>query len=122
MKYYLQEALRLTELSTVKNQQHAAVCVIGGKIVSSGFNTREDPHTINVDNNRRVSYDFSMHAEVAAIRNLSPKINIKKVKLIVIRKEMKLSKPCEKCADVIRSSGIRNVYYSCDNSLVKFVL
>lgn len=51
--------------------------------------------------------------------NIPRDINPRHVKLIVVRKDMKLSKPCEKCMGVIRSSGIRNVYYSNNGRLEK---
>lgn len=70
----------------------------------------------------RINYEHSVHAEVAAILNLPRNVNIRKVKLIIVRKDMKLSKPCNICANVIKSSGIRNVYYSDNGVLVKYII
>lgn len=69
-----------------------------------------------------VNYERSIHAEVAAILNLPQNVNIRRVKLIVVRKDMKLSKPCDNCLKVIVSCGIRNICYSCDGELVKYDL
>lgn len=50
MKYEYR-ALMLAEMSTVKNHQHGAICVIGGKIVSEGYNINTHPHLIKVGEN-----------------------------------------------------------------------
>lgn len=115
---HVQKALMFAEMSTVKNQQHGAVCVVGGKIVCGGWNFNTDPHVIKIGQTK-CNYERSVHAEVAAILNLPKNISPNKVKLIVVRKEMKLSKPCDVCMEVIRSSGIRNLYHSDDGILVK---
>lgn len=69
-----------------------------------------------------VNYEHSVHAEVAAILNLPQGVNRRRIKLIVVRKDMKLSKPCDNCLKVILSCGIRNIFYSCDGKLVKYDL
>lgn len=115
---YAEEALIFAEMSTVKNHQHGAVCVVGKKIICGGCNINAVPHIIKIGN-IKYNYSYSIHAEVAAILNLPKNINTNRVKLIVVRKDMKLSKPCNICLDVIRSSGIRKVYHSNDGILVK---
>jgi deoxycytidylate deaminase len=45
---YVQEALEYADKSLSKKHQHGAVCVVGGKIVSGGCNSPEDPHLIKV--------------------------------------------------------------------------
>ena len=62
---------------------------------------------------------MSCHAEIAAIKKLPRGINMSKIKLIVVRKGMRMSKPCENCEKVIKCLGIKKVYYSCDGELVK---
>lgn len=67
-----------------------------------------------------VNYERSIHAEIAAILNLPKGVNMRRVKLIVVRKNMQLSKPCDNCLKVIISCGIRNICYSCDGELKKY--
>jgi deoxycytidylate deaminase len=67
-------------------------------------------------------YELSCHAEIDAIFKLPTGTNLRKVKLIVVREGMKMSKPCAICAPVIRALGIRKVYYSCEGRLERMVL
>jgi len=66
-----------------------------------------------------VKYDLSMHAEVAAILKLPEKINYRKITLIVVRKGLKMSKPCKLCTRVLEMLGIHKIYYSCEGTLIK---
>jgi len=47
---------------------------------------------------------------------------MRKVKLIVVREGMKMSKPCVICAPVLKALGVRKVYYSCEGRLEKMIL
>jgi cytidine deaminase len=67
-------------------------------------------------------YQLSRHAEIDAIFNLPPGTNMRKVKLIVVREGMKMSKPCVICAPVLKALGVRKVYYSCEGRLEKMIL
>ena len=60
-----------------------------------------------------------MHAEVAAILKLPPGTNLRKVKLIVVRSGMKMSKPCKLCDPLLHSLGINKIYYSCEGELIR---
>jgi cytidine deaminase len=64
-----------------------------------------------------VRYELSCHAEVAALMKVPPGTNMRRVKLLVVRKGMKMSKPCVRCQRVIEALGVRRVYYSCDGAL-----
>lgn len=66
-----------------------------------------------------IRYDLSVHAEIAAILRLPKNTNMRNVRLVVVRKGMKMSKPCSKCEPVLRWLGINKVYYSCDGELVR---
>lgn len=52
MNKYINHALELTEKSMVRNHQHGAVCVIGGKIISCGININSCCHVIKIGNNK----------------------------------------------------------------------
>lgn len=68
---------------------------------------------------KAIRYDFSLHAEVAAILKLPKNTNYRKVVLVVVRSGMKMSKPCDKCEPLIKALGIHKVYYSCEGDLVR---
>ena len=42
-----------------------------------------------------------------------------KVKLLVVKEGMKMSRPCPLCERAIRAVGIRRVYYSRDGAIEK---
>ena len=42
-----------------------------------------------------------------------------KCELIVVRRTMNNSKPCQRCLNIIKSYGIKRVYYSYDGKLIK---
>lgn len=44
----VEKALMFADMSCVKNHQHGAICVIGGKIVSGGCNVNTCPHVIKI--------------------------------------------------------------------------
>lgn len=44
---------------------------------------------------------------------------MRKITLVVVRNGMKLSKPCEKCENVIKELGIGKIYYSCDGKIMR---
>lgn len=89
--------------------------VKGGRIVSSGFNR------INVHNSRRGyrRYICSVHAEMAAIR---PNSFYDGCSLYVARigraGNYLLSKPCEHCLNLIKSVGIRKIFYTDSNGSI----
>ena len=60
-----------------------------------------------------------MHAEVSAIMKLPYGTNLRKVKLIVVRDGMRMSKPCKICEPLLLALGIKKVYYSCDGGLIR---
>ena len=46
--YMINLALEQTHKSLARDHKHGAICVIGGKIVSTGFNRPSDPYQIKV--------------------------------------------------------------------------
>jgi len=61
----------------------------------------------------------SKHAEIDAIMKLPRNINLNNLTMYVVREDMKMSKPCEKCSKVISGLGIKKVYYSCEGKMEK---
>ena len=60
-----------------------------------------------------------MHAEIDAILKLPQNTNYRKVKLLVVRDKLKMSKPCHLCDSVIKELGIKRVYYSNEGTIKK---
>tara|TARA_B110000114_G_scaffold185317_1_gene231812 strand:+ start:1069 stop:1698 length:630 start_codon:yes stop_codon:yes gene_type:complete len=117
--YYLQIAKEVATKSLL-NHQHGCVIVYKNKIVSSGYN--------RISNNNNKNYG-SLHAEIDAILNLVKmnKFQNKTIRnncsLYVIRikkgtKELKMSKPCEKCIHKIQKYNIGQTYYSTNDSFI----
>ena len=63
----------------------------------------------------------SIHAEIDAIMKISDHINKRKIKLVVVRDGLKLSKPCENCIRAIRGLGIHKIYYSDNGKIQRFI-
>lgn len=115
---YIHVALNYADKSIVKTHKHGAVCLIGGKVVSGGCNKPDEPHWIKCGN-KKFKYGWSLHAEIAAILKLPSGINMRKVKLVVVRQKMKMSKPCNICIPALKAIGINKIYYSCNGELVR---
>lgn len=110
-------AQRIARKST--HYQHRVSCVVyrGKEVIAVGFNQLKT-HTQSPDPWHTV------HAEFASLWGLS-KDDLKKAKIFVYRETVTghigLARPCEHCERMIRSLGIRKVYYSVDRDTVAMV-
>jgi|TARA_B110000046_G_C12628067_1_gene247485 tRNA(Arg) A34 adenosine deaminase TadA len=90
-----------------QNFKHGALLVKNRKIISQGHNrtTTKCP-----------SHMFSIHAEIAAIKQFSEKINIQNSHIYVVRinnqSSLADSKPCYNCQHFMKLHGISRVFYS----------
>ena len=96
---------------SILHHKHCAMCILGGKIKSIGFNYPDNKHIIKIKNNY-IKYCYTRHAEINAIFNLPTNTNYRRVKLIILRENMKMSKPCSLCHNVLNKLGIHKIYYS----------
>lgn len=111
-KRYFDVARKLSEAST--HHQHKMGCVITYKnrIIGLGFNQlkthSKSPHPYS-----------SMHAELSAILN-SDKDKLMGAKAYIFRAKRDgspaLAKPCVYCRDLLKSVGIKEVFYSINGS------
>lgn len=104
--------MKLAEFSSCK-QQHGALIIKGGSVLSVGINVNKNNPTFVGE----ATKNWSVHAEVAAIRALKDE-NLKNAIIYIARinkhgKPM-MSKPCEKCAAVIKKAGISKIVYTID--------
>ena len=91
------------------SHKHGCVIVYRNTVLSSGYN-----YYINFANK------YSVHAELDAIHKVKNKYKVlPHCELYVVRisnlsnnTELKCSKPCEMCSNIIKKYNIKEVYYS----------
>jgi deoxycytidylate deaminase len=99
-----------------ENKKHGAIIVKSGRVVGTGFNRfKNHPHNIPVE---LIKVHCSRHAEEVAIREAGS--NAKGAILYVARVNKqgvdRNSKPCHICSKIIKSSGIKKVIYTVEET------
>jgi len=81
--------------------------------------------TSGVPYEARESVLRTIHAEVSAIKNFPANLRhlLPKCYIIVIQwdkriDELKMSKPCKNCNNAIINSGIKKIYWSCEDGSI----
>ena len=123
---YFKAAKSVSELSDFKQQHIGAVAVYRHKIISSGFNSRKTNPTQKRLNIYRFNADTpaTVHAELSCLLPLLNRkdIDFSNISLYVYREykngELALARPCASCEALIRSLGIRNIYYTGNQSYI----
>lgn len=91
--------------------KHGAVVVRGGSVISVGINKNRNHPT--VVSSEHIKTHCSVHAEVDALRKVR---NAKGATIYVARinkrGQDRLSRPCDRCHEVIKKAGIRKVIYT----------
>lgn len=110
-KRVLEDCKNLAKRSNMLHK-HGCIIVKNGNIVSTGFNQ----HFTN--KKLKECHDTtSWHAEIMAIRKCTKELLCQSDLYIVrIGTGFKYSKPCSICSKKIQQLGIRNVYYSINDS------
>jgi deoxycytidylate deaminase len=105
-------AAKAAKESTFKQHRLGAVIVKGGNILATGFNTRQPSSLLKT---------ATRHAEASAILKLLKKgrqHDLVGSSLFVSRftsgGRIGLSRPCDHCMGLIRSVGIKEVWYTTD--------
>lgn len=123
---YFEAAKSVAQLSDFPRINVGAVAVYKHRIISSGYNSNKT----NPVQKRFNAYRFSaespacLHAEIACLLPLLNRkdINFRDVSLYVYREyksgQLAIAKPCASCNALIRSLGIKHVYYTGDQSYV----
>jgi deoxycytidylate deaminase len=98
-------------LAKIGSDHHHHYCVItyGGKVITTGYNR---PYGF-ISNGK----NYMRHAECDALLKLPEKYKNKKLRLCVVRKGYKNSKPCQKCLEFISEYRVKNIYYSDEGCL-----
>ena len=120
-KRYFNIAKEISFLSDFKRARVGAVVVEKNRIISSGHNSNKTSPLQGRYNLKRgidLSYPSRIHAEIAALSPLLNKKNVdwNHVSLYVYREQrdgtITCARPCEACRALIKSLGIKNVFYS----------
>ena len=113
--WVMEQAIKTAKKSNYPHFRHGAVIECGGRILSKNPNIRKS---------QTPDASMSVHAEVAALKPLLSKTRLRwhipPVVMYVARvnpnNEVVLSKPCDRCLEVLRKSCIvKTIYYSTNN-------
>lgn len=112
----LEQAKRVAAVSDC-DIMHGAVGVKGGRVLAVGVNSARNVRDI---------YDYipeearHEHAEEALLRALGVRAQGSTVYVARVNRagEERMSKPCPRCAILLKEAGVRRVVYTLDSSLV----
>ena len=94
----------------------AAVIVSGGRILSIGINKQKKHGLVEAF---KINEWSNLHAECDAVIKARKKIDLTGAKVYVARLTLDgrvgMAMPCEMCCEVLRTYGIRKVYFTVDN-------
>ena len=125
-KAYFAAADEMSKLSNFYRIHIGSIAVYKHKIVSSGFNSIKTNPLQKKINKHRFDDDscHCLHAEVSCLLPLMKRkdIDFSNVELYTHRRyangELGPSRPCTSCMALIRSLGIKSIYYTNDGSYV----
>lgn len=125
-KAYFAAAKAVSKLSDHK-QPLGAVVVLKHRIISSGCNSNVkcNPLQAKLDTERYgIECPGKCHAEIDALLPLiKNKIDLSNASIYIFRQhkngEPAIARPCEGCERVIRSLGIKKVFYTIENGFAK---
>jgi deoxycytidylate deaminase len=109
-KSYLNLAKNLA-MSSKCRMKHGAVVVSGGSIISLGINSmKNNPAFISEEH----VFDASIHAEVDALRKIKNSVKGGTIYVARVNRQGKpmISRPCDRCYDVIVEMGIGKIVYT----------
>lgn len=124
-RFFMDQIIKIIEKSEypqkLKRHKHAAIIVKGGKIIGVGINSMK-PHPMALPRNimntgeRTLDEIYTIHAEMAAIRSVKNKENLKGTTIFVGRLSdcwgETLSCPCPICTFYLKKYGIQRAIYS----------
>lgn len=123
---YFKAAKAISELSDFPRVKIGCCAVYKHKIISSGCNSMKTNPTQKRFNIHRFDADTpaTIHAELSCLLPLINRkdIDFGNVSLYIYRElksgELALARPCASCEALIRSLGIRNIYYTGNKSYI----
>ena len=107
---HLERAIRAAELSSCRTR-HATVIAHGPRVLAIAVNSQRNHPTICSDPKTEAAY----HSEINALRQIrgvdTSKLTVYNAR-ISRAGDIRLSKPCPRCAAVLEALGIRNVIWT----------
>ena len=122
-QHFMKLACQIAERSTFRDYKLGAIVVYKGKILSSGANLAKTHPLQRKFDHHRLDERFipvSTHAEVNAIQKIIKDNDIDWSKCtIYVARVLKngktaMSRPCNSCMQLMKSLGVKNVYYTTD--------
>ena len=111
---------KIAESSDFGEYRHGAVLVKGGSVISTSANKNSYASWGNRFRKRDCGH-ATHHAELGCILGIDRSVT-KGATIYVVRigksGDLKLSKPCDMCRDVLQHVGIKKVVYTIDDTLV----
>lgn len=125
-KVYFDTAKAVAGLSTYKKIHIGCVVVYQHRIISTGYNCNKSHPLQKKYNIYRFAEEcpHTLHAEIKALLPLIGRkdINFSKVSIYNYRQysngRTAMSRPCNSCMALIRELGIKNIFYTGDNSYI----
>ena len=123
------KAKSLTELSDFNKIHIGCVAVLKSKVIGVGYNTyKTHPKQKHFDSYRELTVNgavdkmHSLHAEISCLISIkNDNIPWDKVELYIYRKKYSkpfgLARPCPACMQMIKSKGIKHIYYTTEDGL-----
>lgn len=114
---YLSVARYFSKKSNAKNT-HGAVVVRGGRVLGTGCNrSRNHPSIVSPEH---IKTKCSIHAEESAIKDANYDVRGAILYVARINKngEDRDSKPCPRCLNLIKESGIKRVIYTTNSGRI----
>lgn len=114
---FIDASARAAEESEFPNYRHGALLVRGSSILNSAFNKSNHINWANKFRAKDCGH-ATHHAELGAVLGMArEKTTGATIYVARIGKhgELKMSKPCEMCQQVMSHVGIKKVYYSIDD-------
>lgn len=129
VKRYFALAKNASTFSTFHKQKLGAVIVYKNRVLSVGWNMEKTmPMQKRYNKYRHFNTDISpnrAHAEMVALNRLiksySDEVDYSKCAIFVYRERLGkagMARPCPACEAALRDVGIKNVYYTGENSFI----
>lgn len=119
---YLNLAKRVAVQSEHDHFKHGAVLVKGGSVINASCNKDKFSRFGNRFRNTKVCGHATHHAELGCILGLDKNLT-QGTTMYVVRMnragDLRLSKPCPMCEDILKFCGVKKVVYTTGDSTIK---
>ena len=129
-KSFFKAAKAMSELSDHQQHKHGAVVVDKHRVISSGYNSLTKCNSLQakIDEKRfGVPCRGCVHAEVSALLPLIKNgVDLRRASIFVYREHkdhsLAMSRPCPGCMGLIKSLGLKKIYYTVENGYAEEIV